>query len=92
MFAILGMRAALGRLFDRSTPDVAVISDRLWHARFHGMPSAVGATISIGRTPLRIIGVLSPHAGFIDRGIDVFFPLTVDGAIGTTRRTPASAP
>ena len=87
MFAILGMRPALGRLFDRSTLDVAVISDRLWHARFHGMPSAVGATIPIGRTPLRIIGVLSPHAGFIDRGIDVFFPLTVDGAIGATRNS-----
>jgi len=87
MFTILGMRPALGRLFDRTPGDVAVISDRLWHARFHGMPSAVGATIPIGRTPLRIIGVLSPDAAFVDREIDVFFPLTVDGAIGASRNS-----
>ncbi len=86
VFGILGMRPALGRLFDRSEPDkVAVISDRLWHSRFRGSPSALGATLRIGRTPLRIIGVLSPHATFVDPLIDVFFPLDVDAAIVGSR-------
>ena len=71
-FALLGLEAALGRLFtpeeDRLNADpVAVLSHGYWRRQFAGDPSVMGKTVHVGRALLRIIGVAPP--GF--RGISV---------------------
>ena len=66
-FDVLQVRPAAGRFFlaeeDRTpmTHAVAVISSQLWHDRFGGSPSAIGATISLQATPFTIIGVAPPE-------------------------------
>ena len=78
LFNVLGYRAARGRLYteaeeEPTAPAVAVISDRLWHRRFGGDASIVGAAVTIGQIPVTIVGVLPPEAIFQD--IDVWTPL-----------------
>jgi putative ABC transport system permease protein len=57
-FQVLGVRPALGRLFDRqddSNRDVIVITDGTWRSYFHSDPSAVGSVVemrgSLGQGP-----------------------------------------
>lgn len=62
-FAVLGLRAAAGRLFtveDDRTPGahpVVVISHRLWNRRFKADPAAVGQTLKLNNNDYTIIGV-----------------------------------
>lgn len=81
LFAILDMRTTFGRLFTAGDRNVAVISDRLWHTRFGSSANTLGATLHVGKTPLRIVGILAARASFVDPTIDVYFPLNVDPAI-----------
>jgi predicted permease len=66
VYAIVGARAALGRLpgpaDDRpDAPAVAVLSDGLWRSAFGGDPRVVGtATVPAGRRRALIVGVLAP--------------------------------
>jgi predicted permease len=62
-FDVLGIRAALGRMF---TPDedaapgahpVAVLSDALWREEFGADPSVLNRTVSINGNPFSIIGI-----------------------------------
>ena len=65
-FAVLGVRAALGRTFDPSIDNEigrhpeAVISYAFWKRSFHLDPSAIGRTLQIGKEQYRIIGVAEP--------------------------------
>lgn len=62
-FAVLGVRAALGRTWERGDedlPDVVVISDRLWRREFAADPAVVGRSITLNGRPVGIIGVLPP--------------------------------
>jgi predicted permease len=62
-FEVLGVKAALGRVF--TTEDdknygghpVAVLSHEFWQTRFGGNPSIVGKTVKINNFPMTIIGV-----------------------------------
>ncbi|MCC7125192.1 MAG: ABC transporter permease [Acidobacteria bacterium] len=63
-FSALGVRAAIGRVFDarddqRDAPAIAsaVISWSYWTTRLHANPAIVGTTLVINRTPVTIIGV-----------------------------------
>jgi len=62
-FAVLGLRAAAGRLFtveDDLTPGghpVAVISHRLWQRRFKADPGVVGQRMNLNNNEYTIIGV-----------------------------------
>ena len=62
-FRTLGVKPALGRDF-RADEDVAgaqrvvIISHALWQRRFGGDPAVIGKPISIGGTPMPIIGVM----------------------------------
>ena len=95
-FDVLGVPAILGRTFgerdDRRSggPDgaVAVISHRMWHARFGGAPDAIGRTLTIHGAPFTIVGVTPPeflglHVGF---PFDVILPLDTEAL--TDRRPP----
>jgi predicted permease len=95
-FEALGVPAIVGRTFgerdDRRSggPDgaVAVLSYRMWHARFGGDPGAIGRTLTIHGAPFTIVGVTPPeflglHVGF---PFDVILPLDTEAL--TDRRPP----
>jgi predicted permease len=84
-FTVLGVRPALGRLFDStdaSAPGrspVAVLGYRYWTRAFQSDPGAVGQTIRIAGLPYTIIGVAPADYLGTNRGIapDIFLPLTM---------------
>jgi predicted permease len=66
-FAVLGVKAILGRTFlpeeygDKPGAfPIVVISHRLWRRRFNSDPQAVGKTIRVNRQELTIVGVAPP--------------------------------
>ncbi len=69
-FAMLGVAAQLGRTLtpddDQPGGSAAVISYGLWQRAYGGDPAAVGKTLNVNGTPLRIVGVMP--AGFF--GLD----------------------
>jgi putative ABC transport system permease protein len=76
-FDVLGARAALGRtLREDETWErngrVAVLSDRGWREHFGADPSVVGTTISLGGTPVQVVGVMPPGFDFPNENIDVW--------------------
>jgi predicted permease len=82
-FSVLGTSALIGRTFtpdDNRTPDahpVAVLSHAFWMRRFGGDMGIIGARITLGKTPLTVIGVARP--GFfgevVGRHPDIWAPL-----------------
>ncbi len=67
LFAMLGIEAQLGRTFrgeeDHDGADrEVVLSDALWHRRFHGDRSIVGQKILLNDVPYEVIGVLKAGA------------------------------
>ena len=83
-FELLGVQAALGRVFSFTAaedkvadehPDV-VISDSLWKRRFGGRTDVVDQTVHLNGRPFRIIGVARPGFVGLDltRGVDVWVP------------------
>jgi putative ABC transport system permease protein len=62
IFDVLGAHAEIGRFFTladekQSTPQVVVISDKLWRSVFNASPSVIGRTVSLSDRPVTIIGV-----------------------------------
>jgi predicted permease len=67
-YRMLDVRAAAGRLLDESDVtggdgNVCVISYRMWQERFGGRPDAIGRTLEMNGTAVRIVGVSEP--GFL---------------------------
>ena len=65
-FGLLGVQAAMGRVFDatdaeRERWDVVVISHALWQRRFGGDGSIVGRKIVVNGVPSEVIGVMPPR-------------------------------
>lgn len=91
-YQLLGVSARLGRVIvpddDRPTaPPVALISSRLWHARFGTEPSVIGKTVRLNSVLVTIVGVLPPDFTGIQtpasRLPDVSMPLSVVPQIQT---------
>ncbi|MCU1280425.1 MAG: Permease, partial [bacterium] len=69
LFAVLGVRPALGRGFAAGEDEpgrnhVVVLSDRLWRQRFGKDPLVLGRTITLGGEPYTVIGVAPPGLRF----------------------------
>lgn len=66
-FDVLGVRAAVGRVFaadeDRGEPSNAVLSHAYWQRRFGGSADVLGKTLVVRDTPITVVGV-TPE-GFI---------------------------
>jgi putative ABC transport system permease protein len=66
-FPILGLRPALGRLFDETDDrvpmghQIALLSHTYWQRRFGGEPNAIGRAITLGGLPFTIVGVTPPE-------------------------------
>ena len=75
-FSVLGVRPALGRLFeasDRTGAPVAVLAHHVWQAQFGGDPSILGRHVSLNQRLFTVVGVApegftSIHAG-VSRGL-----------------------
>ncbi len=95
-FPMLGVQAALGRVFSQQedmphtvrkeeTPHgdrVAILSHGLWQRRFGGDQSVPGTTISIDGVGHSVIGVMPPGFKFNEQEADVWTPLGLDPAKG----------
>lgn len=62
-FDILRARPLLGRLLDPAderdgAPNVLLIGEELWGARFARDPNIVGQSVRIGRTPFTVVGIM----------------------------------
>ena len=73
-FQVLGVRPHQGRLLvaadDRpDAPDVAVLTHRLWVARFGGDPALLGREITLGGRRTTVVGILPPSFGYRDQGV-----------------------
>jgi putative ABC transport system permease protein len=76
-FPVLGVQPLIGRVpsetDDRpNTPNVAVLSYRLWQNRFGGDPAAIGRVIQLNDLPAEIIGVMPEGFRFISENIDLW--------------------
>jgi predicted permease len=70
-FAILGVGAQLGRVFDPrdATPGFnleVVLSDGLWRRQFGADPNIIGKTLRLDNDPYQVVGVMP--RGFRDQG------------------------
>ena len=97
-FPVLGVRAALGRLF---TPEddktqgghfVVVLSDRYWRTRFDSNPNIVNETLIVNGQALTIVGVT--ESGFEGTSLgtrpQVYVPMSMQGLMqpGFVRPVP----
>ncbi len=89
-FELLGARPERGRLLssaDDAAPGaspVAVVSHRLWAARFGSDPQTVGSTVQLNGHPYTIVGVAAPEFTGVDLDSlpDVWVPIAmVDQAL-----------
>ncbi|HLJ49716.1 MAG TPA: ABC transporter permease [Bryobacteraceae bacterium] len=88
-FAMLGVRAAEGRLLDAADGSsegggyVCVISNRLWQERFGGSADVIGRRILLNNEPVQIVGVTAP--GFTGAGLhephDIQVPASITGKL-----------
>jgi putative ABC transport system permease protein len=82
-FQVLGVQAELGRLLSphddtsEGTGAVAVLSDRLWQARFGSRSDIVGAVFTVNGQPLTIVGVAGPGFKGATNGlaVDLWVPM-----------------
>ena len=82
LFSLLGVSTqagpgfpADGPFFDRTR--IAVISDRLWRARYQADPGIIGKQLSLSSVPYTIVGVMPPRFHFPD-DVDVWQRLQWD--------------
>lgn len=81
-FHLLGVRAALGRVFtdldnQPGHEQVVLISDGLWRRAFAADPASVGRTIFVDRRPHQIVGVLPAGFAFDHPSIGIREPADV---------------
>jgi putative ABC transport system permease protein len=92
-FNVLGVAPALGRSFleaddDPDAPRVVVLTYGLWQRRFGGDPSIVGRTVTIGETPMEVIGVLpATYDDVFDPGTQIYRILAYDVSASYACRT-----
>ena len=77
-FPVLGVNPEVGRPFskaeDHSDADVVVISHRLWQQRLEGA-DVVGHSINLNGRAQTVVGVMPPGFYFLDRTVDVWYPI-----------------
>jgi putative ABC transport system permease protein len=91
-FSMLGVQPQLGRTFtdDEGRPEgkaVVMLSDSIWHSRFHGDRNIVGQTVTLDATPHTIVGVLPGDVQFPFVGpADIWTPRYFEFSLMTPQR------
>jgi predicted permease len=88
-FAVLGVRAAIGRVIDEADDrapgagPVAILSYRYWKSRWGTDPSVLNRKIAVNGHPMTIVGVAERGFDGEKRGasVDVFVPITMNREI-----------
>src|SRR5688572_1436939 len=76
LFSVLGVEAALGRVFSPDERDGVVILGYDYWRRTSGDPGIVGQTLTISGQPHTIVGVLRPDFSLSVRDANLFVPGT----------------
>jgi predicted permease len=76
LFALLGVRAQLGRPLGDADHE-ALLSDRLWRRRFHAGPDVIGRAMTISDESYVIVGVMPPEFEFPYADVEMWIPLRV---------------
>ncbi|HEV2844941.1 MAG TPA: ABC transporter permease, partial [Thermoanaerobaculia bacterium] len=82
LFQVLGVKAAVGRVFTAEEDvfgrnDVVLLTHKLWAERFGSDPKMVGRTITIDGRPSVITGVLPKEFSLGSLSIDLWVPLAL---------------
>jgi putative ABC transport system permease protein len=90
LFPVLGVEAALGRVFTAEDdqyggPRVALLGYALWASRFGADPQAVGRTIYLDGQNYTVVGVMPPWYHFPDPDDQLWVPLGLKPADRTNR-------
>ncbi len=85
LFAMLGARPLLGRLFDASESEpgrtqVTILGEGLWRSVFASDPGILGRTVTLDGRPYRVVGVLPSSWRFPDPADRLWLPLDWDPA------------
>jgi predicted permease len=88
-FPVLGLRPALGRLFDESDDrlpmghQVAVLSHSYWQRRFGGDAGVLRRSITLGGLPFTIVGVTPPGFFGVEVGVwpSLYLPVMMQPAV-----------
>ncbi len=80
IFPVLGVQAAVGRLFlpsddQRSADATVVLTWGLWQRRYGGDPVIVGKTILLDARPYTVIGVLPGWFNYPDSKVQLWTPI-----------------
>ena len=70
LFAMLGARFFRGRSFTDHEEGAIVVTYEFWKTALGADPDPVGRRITLGQTPMTIVGVLAPHFDFAGYGAD----------------------
>ena len=86
LLPMLGVPPYRGRFFSAAedlpkSPDVVLISFRLWQGWFGGDESVVGRTVRFAARPATVVGVMPPGFYFRNRDIDVWSAMGLDPAL-----------
>lgn len=84
-FKVLGVRAALGRVFSASDETtaganpVAVMSYGYWEKQFGSNPSLLNQSLVVNGVPLTLVGIVQPGFTSVEAGDapDVYIPITM---------------
>src|SRR5262245_3802573 len=87
-FSIFGVRPIIGRLFDSTeafpgAQQVALLSEKLWRAKFAGDSAIVGRTVSFDGTRRLVVGIL-PKSFTYGRSEEFWIPFRVAPVRPTT--------
>ena len=90
LFPMLGVNAALGRVFTAAddqpnATNVVLISDRFWRRRFHSDPTVVNRSIRLNGSAATIVGVMPPGFSILDKSVDVWNPIGFSAESRTPR-------
>ena len=85
LLPMLGVPPYRGRFFSPAedlpnTPDVVLISYRLWQSWFNGDESVIGRSVRFAARPATVIGVMPPGFYFRNREIDIWGAMGLDPA------------
>lgn len=78
LFPLLGVQAAVGRLFNGTDEEaggeaVVILSDGLWRRRFAANPAVLGSSVSLNDRAHRVVGVMPAGFSFPGRA-EVWLP------------------